>query len=939
MLLGRESERRVLERLVAGARVGTSGVLTITGDPGVGKSTLLDHAAGLAEGMILLRVVGSAPEHEVSFGGLQQLLHPATDLLDRIPAPQAEALGSALALRPGSVADRFTVGVATLSLLCRFAEDRPVAVIVDDAHWLDVASAEAIAFAARRLVADPIVLVAASRDTAGAELSRYGLPQLRLLGLDRTTTRELLDRRYAVRLPESMVDRLHRATGGNPLAILELADVPSLVEQVSPAVPVPLSTTLAEGFAGRTAGLQPAARRALLVASTEGGRTPVILHAVRSLGGGPQDLVEVEDSGLITVVDDRIAFRHPLVRSAVYTQALPAERRQAHRAVADAIADCGAGHQDEQDRRAWHLAEAAIGPDPEVAGLLEAVAARASRRGAHAAAASALDRAARLSGSDAESAPRLLGAGEAALLAGRPVRAVELLDRARVATLDRQTRVRALALRGAVMAQGGSLVESRDILLAAADLAGEADTRVPDLAITLLTDALQAAFFLADGPGAGAIARRLEALVPLARDSAIRDMGTLAAGIARVLSGEGGLEQIREAVDALTAARALEADPLHLGWLLMGPLWLREAGAGRLLVQRVAGEVRDRAEVAALPYLLFLLGRDDATTQRWAEAASSYAEGIRLARETGRVPDLIASLAGLAWLEARQGREAACRSHAAEVLRECAPRRIGLFRVWALFALGELELGLGRPGEAEGHFEELQAVLQESGLADVDLSPVPELVEVRLRLDRSAASTDDATQLLWEAEAKGQPWALARAHRAMALVTTTEEAERHFCLAVEHHARTLDTFESARTSLAFGSWLRRSRHRVRSRPVLREALDAFERLGALPWADIAATELAATGQTVHRRAADTLDQLTPQQLQIARLLAAGRTTRQAAAALFVSRKTVEYHLRNVYLKLGISPREELTETMRSSGLGGCGDGERRGRAAYSRERA
>lgn len=916
MLVGRESEQRLLERLVSGARVGTSGVLLVTGDAGVGKSALLDHAAGLAAGMTLARVAGSAPEQEIPFAGLQQLLRAATRLLDRIPRRQADALGAALALSAGTVADRFTVGAATLSLLCRYAEERPLAVLVDDAHWLDVASAEALAFAARRLLADPVVVLIAAREGVAAEPIREGLPRLRLSGLDPRATRELLARRYAGPVTDAAVHRLQRVTGGNPLAILELAEG-LLAEGPSPAAPVAVSVALAEGFAGRAAGLAEPARRALLLAATEGGRTRIVLEAVRVCGGGPNDLVEAEAAGLIAVTADRITFRHPLVRSAVYTQAPAAQRREAHRAVAAAIARCGPGAGDEEDRRAWHLAEAALGPDPEVVDLLESVATRATRRGAHAAAARALEGAARLSPTDAAAAPRFVDAAQAARLAGRDHHAATLLDEADSRALDPRHRVAALALRGAVAAQHGSLLESRDLFLAAADLLESAETGGDaGPAITVLADALQSTFYLADGPAAAAIAHRIERLVPLAADAGIRDFGTLAAGIARVLAGEGGTGQIREAVASLTDSRALLGDPLHLGWLALGPLWLREAGTGRELLQRVASEVRERGAIATLPFLLFLLGRDDATRDQWAAAEASYSEGIRLARETGRVPDLVASLAGLAWLEARQGRAEPCREHAAEALRESLPRHLNLFRVWALFALGDLELGAGRPAAALGHFEELRAVLVDGRFADVDLSPVPELAEVRLRLGGADGLADDAQRLLRQAQAKGQPWALARAHRGVALTSTGAAVERHFRESLDHHGQTLDAFETARTRLLYGAWLRRDRRRARSRPVLREALESFERLGAVAWADVAAAELAATGQTVHRREADTLDELTPQQLQIARLLASGSTSREAAAAVFVSRKTVEYHLRNIYLKLGISSREELAEAMR-----------------------
>lgn len=917
MLVGRAAERRTLEQLVAGARVGTSGVLLVTGEAGVGKSSLLAFTEQVAEGMTVLRAVGSATERDIPFAGLQQVLAPAVHLLDRIPSPQAEALGAALALRRGRVADRFTVGVATLSLVGRLAEEQPVAVLVDDAHWLDAATADALAFACRRLVVDPVVVVAVTRDVGRVGLARHDLPRLVLEGLDRTASRELLTRTYGEHLTRERMDELHRSTGGNPLAILELgAGRPR--DPRSPAVPVALSRSLAEAFGGRAAELSARARQALLVAATEGGRLAVVLPAIRALGCEPDDLAEAERAGLVTIVADRVEFRHPLVRSAVYAEASPGERRESHRAVAGALRDAGGVLVSAGDREAWHRAESVVGPDAGVAEALERVAAGATARGAHDDAATAWERAARLSEVGAEATRRFLGAAESALLAGAPQRADVLLAAAAQHGIDDlHTRCRILALRGAVARHSGALRESRDLLLAAVDLVTrEAVDPDGETAIPLLVDALYACFYLGDGRGAAGLARRLEQLLPWAREASTVHLGTLAAGVARVLAGESGSDQIRSAVAAFEADRALERDPQRIGWLVIGPLWLRESRGGRHLVGRVAGEARSRAAVATLPLLLFLLGRDDATTDRWALATANYTEALALARETGSVPDLIAALAGLAWLEARQGREAECREHVDEVLRECLPRRLDLFRVWALFALGELELGLGHPEQALATFQEIALVLDEACLADVDLSPVPEIADARLRLGRGTETQADADRLLAEAEAKGQPWALARAHRALALLAPEAEAERHFRLAQEHHAQTLDVFETARTSLAFGAWLRRSRHRVRSREPLRQALQVFEELGATPWADQAAAELAATGERVHRRETGGINELTPQQLQIAKLLASGRTSREAAAALFISRKTVEYHLRNVYLKLGISSRSELAEAMR-----------------------
>lgn len=315
-----------------------------------------------------------------------------------------------------------------------------------------------------------------------------------------------------------------------------------------------------------------------------------------------------------------------------------------------------------------------------------------------------------------------------------------------------------------------------------------------------------------------------------------------------------------------------------------------------------------------LPVLLNHVARDEATAgDRWPEAEARYDESIRLTREIGQPTELAAALAGLAWVEARQGKADACRAHAAEAREICAELGVGLYRTWTHAALGELELGLGDASAAAAELESLAAELRTLGIGDVDLSPAPELVEAYLRLGRSEEAAVLAAAYSEQAAEKGQPWALARAARSRGLLAADDELDESFEEALRWHARTPDFFETARTELAYGARLRRGRQRVRAREHLRVALELFDRLGAAPWAEQASTELAATGETARRRVPSTLDDLTPQELQIALLLAQGQTTREAAASLFLSPKTIEYHLRNVYRKLDIHSREELAE--------------------------
>lgn len=903
MLVGRERERRRIQALVAAARVGLSGVLVLTGEAGIGKTALLDDAAVGADGMCVLRATGTEPEVEVPFGALLQLLRPALVHLDRIPSPQAAALASALALREGTGADRFAVGAATLSLLSRFAEDQPLAVLIDDAHLLDLPSAQALVFATRRLTADPIVVLVAVREGHPCPFTAADLPVAQIDGLTLAATGDLLEGTGRT-LGDPALLRLHELTGGNPLAVVELADDADALGRAPVGAPVVVPASLVRAFGRRLDQLSEPARTIALVAAVGGGDLDLVARACGSLGVELSALAEAEDAGLLRLHAERVVFRHSLVGSAVYSQAAPVLRRSVHRALAAALPP------DDLDRRTWHLGQAALGPDESIALALAAVADQARARGAHAVAAAALERAARLTPDTARRIDRLLAAGDAAWRAGLAEHAVTLLARASELHPLPAVRVRITGLRGVIAARTGSVEQARDLFMAAVDDLGDSDA---DTSVLLLAEAILACFFLADTATVRRAADRIDRLADRSTTSAARIVGTLASGVADVLTARGGTAKIRTAVEQVGDAELLAQDARVAPWLVLGPLFLREGATGDALVQTVVESLRRRSAVGGLPLLLFHLARDQATTDRWDVAALTYAEGVRLAREAAQVGDLAACLAGMAGLEARQGREAQCRQHAAEALALCRPRRLALFECWSLFALGDLELGLGRPEAALTHLHQLDVLLDELDLIDVDVSPAPELVEALTQLGRTGQAREAARRYAGRAADKGQPWALARAARAVALTSGDAELDKHFQRALDHHSRTPDTFELARTELVYGSRLRRSRRRIDARPLLRAALARFESLGAAPWADRAAHELRATGESAQRRGVNRLHGLTPQELQVARMLAGGRSTREAAAALFLSPKTVEYHLRHVYMKLGIGSRAELAE--------------------------
>ncbi|MGH3471404.1 MAG: ATP-binding protein [Nocardioidaceae bacterium] len=907
MLVGRRAEEQAIDRLLAGARLGTSGALVITGDPGVGKTALLDHAVAGLEGLHVLRATGLEAEREIAFAGLLQLVRPALHLVATMPTVQAEALSAALALPDAPASgrrggDRFAIGAALLGLLCRYAEEWPVAVVVDDLHLLDVPSAEALVFVTRRLAADPVVVLATARTPDADELVA-GLPVMALDGLDLAGARELLVGRLSEIGSEERFELLHLMTAGNPLALLELAatDLEAL-DSVTVGLPLRVPTAVTAAFARRLERLDGQCLSVLLVAAVCGGDRRTTAAACARLGVDPAHLGEAEDLGLVTVGSDRVVFRHPLLRAAAYSRPAARDRHAAHRAVAEVLPP------DEVDRRAWHLSEATWHPDRAVSSLLAEAAEHTMARMAYSVASTAFERSARLSPEEARRAELLLRAAEAAWLAGQGSRALTLLDQHESAP-GSASRASVLELRAAITARSGSVREALALLVAAAD-----EAQSPDDAAVLVADAVHAAFYLADARASAALADRQTRLAASVSSPRARALSLMSTGIANILAGHGGVHDIRAAVPLLESTPELRDDPRRLPWLLLAPLFLREA-AGGMRLRTLVEQVRDSAGVGMMPSVLFHVARDQATSEAWSPAEANYLEAIRLAVETGQATEEAMSLAGLSWLESRQGSEVACREHAERARFLCAGRDIHLGEVWALFAVGDLELSLGQAATAVERFEDLTDLLGRQAIGDPDLFPGPELTDALLRVGRAGEASEVASRFRPAAAAKGQPWALARAERALGLVAAGAEVDARFRVALELHAETLDLFETARTMLAYGERLRRAGRRVDARQQLRSALQAFESLGAARWSDRAAAELTATGETIQRSGTGVIASLTPQELQVSLLLADGRTTREAAAALFLSPKTVEYHLRKVYTKLGIRSRADLAATL------------------------
>ena len=699
---------------------------------------------------------------------------------------------------------------------------------------------------------------------------------------------------------------MYAQTAGNPLALLELGPDAEELTRAPAGAPLLVSSRISRSFARRVATLDRAAQDALVLAATsDSGDLLTLERAADHLELDLQALMAAEAAGLVTLRAGQLEFRHPLVRSAIYAAASPEHRRAAHRALAAALPDR------DVDRRAWHLAAAAIGTDPSAAAALEQAGRRARERTAYATAAAAFERAAQLSADTQRQTRLLLDAAEASWHAGLAQRASELLDRARLSADDRGPLVEIDQLAGHIAARRGPVMAAHAILTAAAQRAD------PEAAVAMLAEAAAACFLAGEPAAMLSAAQRAKATLPENASTHSHFLAATALGMAQIFGGDAaaGADELREAVDLAEQTPELREDLQLLPWLAQAPIFLRQADAGRGLLDEALAGARARAAVSALPFVLNLIARDQATTDRWAIAETSYGEAIELARESAQQTELGFALAGLASLHARRGRESECRTCATEGL--VLSRQLGtrLHEIWIAAALGELELGLGRPTQATDHFEHQQRLLTEAGITDVDLCPAPELVDAYARLGRFDEARRVATAFRAAAEAKSQPWSVARALRAAALVASDDSYADLFEAALTHHAHTPDAFEAGRTHLAYGERLRRARNRTLAREQLRAAHDIFDQLGARPWAEQASAELAASGETLRRRDASSIDELTPQELQIALRLAAGNTTRETAAALFLSPKTIEYHLRHVYIKLGTHTREELRHAL------------------------
>ena len=910
-LFGRESEQDTIEKLLTEARLGSSRTLVITGEPGIGKTALLNLArnSGISHGMTVLSARGIESEAEVPFGGLLELLGPLLNRLDQLPAIQADALRGAFALGPTVESDRFLIGAATLNLISAHSDRGPILALVDDAQWVDDASLAAVLFAAKRLLVDPVAILFGSRTDESAALESARLPELALTGVDAEAAGRIIARHAPGRASPETIERLEAAAAGNPLVLTEIAADASRFEAAPFGGPLEIETSVGRAYLGRIATMPEPTRKVLALAAAEdSGDLSLVDAAATKLELELNDIEPAEREGLLEINFGRLSWRHPLARSAAYQSTTPAERRAMHAALAEVLPE------NEEDRRAWHRAAAVLGVDEEVAAVLESASHRARSRSGYSAAATAAERAAGLSPDDGPKARRLFIAAESAWLGGQQERSLTRLREATLLSPEPHLRAKILHLWGQASIRAGNIDAGHDLLLEGAELIEDLDSAQ---AVVMFAEVTDAAMYAGRPDAMIGPARRAFKLITSESGDRERFFANVALGTALVYGDQGpeGTGYLREAVEILESSESLSSDPRSLSAAVVGRLWLRDGESESPLVDRVIEVARGQGALGALPFALALSARDAATTDRWAVGRSLYEEAIELARETDQKMPLGGALAGLAVIKARIGEPEGCRANAEEALALGSEHGFGFFRVWALDALAELELAGGRPEQATARLEEKQRTLDEFGVGDPDVSPVPELIEVGLRTGITDGLAERLETFAVAAEAKGQPWALARLARSRALLGVTADPDSEFERALRLNQATPDSFETARTRLCYGEHLRRSGQRIRAREQLREATVIFEDLGAKPWSERARTELLATGERARRRDPSTLDDLTPREVQVGLALAGGSTTREAAAKLFLSPKTVEYHLRNTYRKLGINSRAELTEAL------------------------
>jgi DNA-binding CsgD family transcriptional regulator len=901
MLLGRGSECAVIDGLLEGVRAGRSAELVLRGEPGVGKTALLEYAIEAASDLRVVRAVGVESEMELAFAALHQLCAPMLDRLDRLPGPQRDALATTFGFSAGPVPNPFLVGLAVLSLLSEVAEERPLLCVVDDAQWLDHASAQGLAFVARRLLAESVLVVFAAREPGGEELR--GLPELVVEGLRKRDARELLESVIPGPLDDAVREQLVAETRGNPLALLELPRGFS-PEQFAGGFGLPgsVSGRIEHSFLRRLAGLPADTRLLLLLAAAEPVGDPMLVWRAADLLRIGREAAERAQSAGLLEIGTRVRFRHPLVRSAIYGAASPEDRRRVHGALAEAT-----DPDVDPDRRAWHRAHATADPDEDVACELERSADRAQRRGGLAAAAAFLVRAAALTPDQSRRGERELGAAQAMLHAGAFESAQELLAAAQGRPLDDVGRARVELLLGRLAWAMDHGSEAPPRLLSAAK-------RLEPLDLTLARETYLDAFT------AATTADRL------ATGGDARDVAKAVRAAPSPPEPFGPVDQLLDGLavfvtDGCAAATPLLRGPLAafvadelprevaLRWIVLAShtaLVLWDHKTWQAICTRQVDLIRDAGALSMLPYALIARIFAHVSAGELARAASLVEElgAVAEATRSSAPPQAAIAVAASRGLEAETLR--LVKANTPELLK----RGEGMGVSMAQWALGVLYNGLGRYEEAVAATGQALADAQPLGMSGWARI---ELIEAAVRSGKDALGSDALEG--FSGRDSGTDWALGVDARSRALLTQGDAAEDAYREAIERLDRSGATALVARTHLVFGEWLRRERRRREAREELRAALEMLTDMGMDAFADRAERELLATGEHVRKRVVETGKDLTAQEAQVAGLARDGLSNAEIGARLFISPRTVKYHLHKVFIKLDITSRSQLEHVL------------------------
>lgn len=910
-LIGRRAERQALNALLDAVRAGESRVLVLHGEPGVGKTALLDHIRVRAVGCRIEGAAGVQAEMELPFAGLHQLVAPMLDSVGRLAGPQRDALQTAFGLSSGPTPDRFLIGLAVLNLVSEVAEEQPLCCFIDDTQWLDRASVQALAFVGRRLQAESVGLVFAARTSAREELA--GLPELALKGLGEHDAQALLDSVLTAPLDPSVRDRVIAETGGNPLALLELFRGLTPAELAGgfglPGA-VPIATSIEEEFRARLDTLPIGTRRLLQVAAAEPVGDPTLVwRAAGHLGVELAAAAPAAEAGLIDS-GGILRFRHPLVRSAAYRSASVEERAAAHRALAQAT-----DPDLDPDRRSWHLAHATTGPDDEVAAELERSAGRAQARGGFAAAAAFLERSAALTVDPAARSQRALSAAQAKHLAGAHGEALELLSAAEAGALDEAQRAQADLLRAEIAFTERRGNDAPELLLRAARRLSSLDARA---ARATYLDAMLAAHFaarLARGTRLRDVGEAALGAPPSAQPSAASDLLLDGLATATVEGYVAAVPLLQQAVRAFRGPGVTQLEELRWLWPaahVAMSIW--DDDSYDVLSTRHIELARQSGLLAVMPTAL--------TTRIVAyafagqlTAADQLIGELRVLTSAMQVP---MPPYGPLFVAGWRGREATAAEVIAAAVEDVTERGEGAGVAFADYARAVLANGLGRYEEA---FEAATSIdtFNSEGFV-IYTAGLVELIEAAARTGVPERGKDALARLSEATTATATDWGAGVHARSLALLSGDDDAEHHYRQAIERLARTQIRPQLARAHLVYGEWLRRQNRRVEARDQLRAAYEMLAAMGVKAFAERARRELAATGETVRKRSVETRGDLTAQEIQVARLARDGLSNPDIGARLFVSPRTVQYHLRKVFQKLEITSRGELHRVLRDDEL-------------------